>query len=206
MGRAVSQGQGAPQYRGIDLDDRFIPTVLEHLEPWVRQHSRASAEWAERMGRGLGLGDGDIQALRIAALLHEIEKLGVPPEEYIHCRVTEAEEELLRRSPAILGPLVPEEEMGRIVDAIMTCRERFGGPGDRGPAGEGIPLFARIISVACAFLDLTMERPGYGPLNREAGAGRLAEEAGSRYDPRVLDALQQVLDRQQQGGEQDEAV
>ena len=41
----------APQYRGIDLDERFIPNVLEHLDEWTRRHSRASAEWAEWIGR-----------------------------------------------------------------------------------------------------------------------------------------------------------
>ncbi len=210
MGRAVSEGQGVPQYRGIDLDDRFIPTVLERSEQWVRQHSRASAEWAERIGRELGLADDDVRVLRIAALLHEIEKLGVPPEEYEHCRLTEGEEELLRQSPAILGPLVPEGALGRIVDVITTWPEHFdgsGGPrsGRKSLAGEEIPLFARIVSVACAFLELAMERPGYGPLNGEAALERLAGEAGSRYDPRVLDALETVVDRRKGGG-QDETV
>ena len=194
------------EYRGIGLDDQFIPAVLEHLEQWLRQHSRASAELAEKLARELGLADSDIRVLRVAALLHEMEKLDVPPGEYGDARLTEAEEALLRRSPAVLGRLVSEGELGRILDAVVSWREHFDGSGRGGVTGDEIPLLARILSVACAFLHLTMERPGHGPLNREAGAERLGGEAGTRHDPRVVGALQTLFGERSEGGEKDEAV
>ncbi len=192
----MSDALGTPQYRGIDLDERFLPNVLEHLDEWTRRHSRASAEWAEWIGRELGLGDDDIRVLRIAALLHSIDRLGVPREEYDTCRLTEAEEALLRRSPAVLGRLVPDEELGRVIDAVAACREHLDGSGrPRGLEGDPIPLLARIVAVACAFQTLTMRRPDASPLTRGVAHVRLAESAGSLYDTRVVEALAHVIAR-----------
>ena len=66
----MTADEDARHYRGVDLDERFIPNVLERLDEWTRRHSRASAEWAERIARELGLENGDVRVLRLAALLH----------------------------------------------------------------------------------------------------------------------------------------
>ena len=179
----------SPQYRGVDLDERFIAAVLERLDEWTRQHSRASAEWAERTARELALEDEDIRVLRIAALLHAVDRLGVPRQEYDICRLTEAEEASLRRAPIILGRLVPEEQLGRVVDAVVASREYFDGSGRQGLKGDSIPLLARIVAVACAFQALTMRRPGASPLARGVACARLAESADVLYDARVVEAL-----------------
>jgi len=192
----VSEDQGVLQYRGFDLDERFLPNVLEHLDEWTRRHSRASAEWAERIGWELGLEVERIRALRLAALLHAIDRLGVPAEEYEVCRLTEGEEALLRRSPAILGRLIPDEQLGLVVDALAASREHLDGSGrPRSLQGDSIPLLARIVAVACAFQALTMRRPDASPLTREVACARLAEEAGVLYDPAVVDALARVVGR-----------
>ena len=192
----MSEAAGAPQYRGFDLDERFLPNVLEHLDEWARRHSRASAEWAERVGWELHLESEGIRALRIAALLHSIDRLGVPRVEYDVCRLTEAEEALLRRSPAILGGLIPDEQLDRVIDAVIASREHLDGSGRPGGlSGDAIPLLARIVAVACAFQTLTMRRPRVSPLTREVACARLAEEAGVLYDPGVVDALAQVVKR-----------
>ena len=188
--------EDATHYRGVELDERFIPTVLEQLEEWTRKHSRASAEWAGRTGRELGLDDERIRVLRLAALLHAIDRLGVPAEEHHICRVTEAEEKVLRRSPAVLGHLVPREALGEVVDALVACREHFDGSGrPRGLRGEAIPLLARIVAVACRFLTLTMEREGSEPMSCSEALKRLQREAGSHYDPQVVEALSRVVAR-----------
>lgn len=184
----------APHYRGIELDERFIPTVLEHLDQWTRMHSRASAEWAERIGREMGLDDGRIRVLRLAALLHAIDRLGVPPEEYDICRVTQAEEEALRRSPAILGRLVPREALDEVVDAVVASRERWDGSGrPRGLRGEAIPLLGRIVAAACGLLSLTMKREGREPMSRSEALKRLQREAGRLYCPDVVAALTRAV-------------
>ena len=185
----------APAYRGIQLDERFIPNVLERLDDWTRRHSRSSAEWAERIARELGLEDDDIRVLRIAALLHAVDRLGVPRQEYDTCRLTEAEEEMLRRAPVILGRLIPEEQLGRVIDVVVASREHFDGSGRRGLKGDSIPLLARIVAVASAFQALTMRRPGASPLARGVACARLAESADVLYDARVVEALTEAVRR-----------
>ena len=116
--------------------------------------------------------------------------------EYDVCRLTEAEEALLRRSSLILGGLVPDGQLGEVIDAVAACREHPDGSGRPwGLQGDSIPLLARIVAVACAFQTLTMRRPDASPLTREVACARLAEEAGSLYDPGVVDALAQVVNR-----------
>jgi HD-GYP domain-containing protein (c-di-GMP phosphodiesterase class II) len=181
-------------YRGIELDEQFIPTVLERLDDWTTRLSRTAAEWAERIALQLGLGDEDVRALRVGALLHAIGRVGLSAEEADTERVTPEEEALLRGSPALLGRLVPDGELNRVIDAIVFSGEGYDGSArSRGPRGEAIPLFARILAVTASFLALTMSRPGTTALSREEAYARLRPEAGRRYDPKVLDALSRVL-------------
>jgi HD-GYP domain-containing protein (c-di-GMP phosphodiesterase class II) len=181
-------------YRGIELDDQFIPTVLERLDDWTTRLSRTGAEWAERIALQLGLGDEDIHVLRLGALLHALSQVDLSPGEAEAGHVTSQEEALLRRSPALLGRLVPERELDRVVDAVIFAGERYDGSGrPRGLRGEAIPLFARILAVTTSFLALTMGHPGVTALSREEAYDRLRPEAGWRYDPAVLDALGRVL-------------
>jgi len=190
-------------YRGIALDEQFIPTVLERLDDWTTRLSRTAAEWVERIARQLGLGDEDVRALRVGALLHAIGRVGLSAEEAETGYLTADEEALLRRSPELLGRLIPDGELDRVIDAILFSNEHYDGSGrpalsagrPRRLEGEAIPLFAGIIAVITSFLALTMDRPGTLALSREEAYARLRPEAGGRYDPKVLDALGRVLGR-----------
>jgi len=195
-------------YRGIELDEQFIPAVLEHLDDWSMRLSRTAAEWAERIALQLGLGDEEIHVLRVGALLHAMGRLGLssaegalrwtqagvtlPNAETGH--LTPDEEALLRRSPALLGQLVPDSKLDRVIDAVVFSGEYYdGSKSPRGLRGEAIPLFARILAVTTSFLTLTMSRPETTALSREEAAARLRLEAGRRYDPEVLAALGRAL-------------
>lgn len=183
-------------YRGIELDEQFIASVLEQLDDWTTRLSRTAAEWVERIARQLDLGDEDIRVLRLGALLHAIGRLGLSAGDAETGQVTAEEDALLRRSPALLGRLVPDSELDRVIDAVVFCGEHYDGSGrPRDLRGEAIPLFARILAVTASFLALTMSRPETTALSREEAYDRLCLEAGRRFDPQVLDALGRVLGR-----------
>jgi HD-GYP domain-containing protein (c-di-GMP phosphodiesterase class II) len=191
-------------YRGLDLDTSFIPTVLDATEEYARRRCRATAEWSEGVARELGLADEDVRPLRIVALLHLVDRLGVPAEEYDVCRLTEAESAALGSAPEILGPLLPADRLSDIVDALSAIHERYDGSGrPAGLAGQDIPPFARIVSAVSSFLELTMERPGYGPLLRPVAVEHLQKEAGVRFDPAIVQALADVVASEEQDADQD---
>jgi HD-GYP domain-containing protein (c-di-GMP phosphodiesterase class II) len=192
---AVRESGPTRTYRGVALDEQFIPAVLEHLDDGTTRLSRTATEWAERIALQLGLGDEDIHVLRLAALLHAIGQVGLSPGEADAGQITSEEEALLRRSPALLGRLLPDRELDRVIDAVAFSGEHYDGSGrPRRLQGEAIPLFARIISVTTSFLGLTMVSPGAAALSREEAYDRLRQETG-RYDPSVLHALGRVLGR-----------
>ena len=156
------------------------------------EHIQSIQQYAAMLAEAVGLSDADIQALRTAALLHDIGNMAVPehilskpdaltPEEFervkIHPRVGA---DILRRVP-FCAP---------VSDLVLCHHERWDGLGyPAGLAGEDIPLGARILSIADAYSTLQSDRP-YRPARSEAEALAILQEfAGSAFDPALVDLL-----------------
>jgi len=80
---------------------------------------------------------------------------------------------------------------------VRSHHERFDGTGyPDGLAGEQIPLAARIVAAADAFVAMTESRPYEGPRAHLDAIAELQSSAGGQFDPRVVDALVAVLDHE----------
>jgi HD-GYP domain-containing protein (c-di-GMP phosphodiesterase class II) len=157
----------------------------------------ALVQRCEAVGRRLGLGEGDLGALRYAATLHDIGELGVP--EAILNKpgpLTDEERPAIQRHPLISeGILSPIEFLADTLPLVRAAHERWDGTGyPDGLAGEEIPLGARIL-FACDCYDAMMaERPYRPALPAEEARQELRQAAGTQLDPRVVEALLGVLD------------
>jgi diguanylate cyclase (GGDEF)-like protein len=185
-----------------ELSDMHVATVealamaIEAKDATARSHVRRVQYYATELARTIGLRDELIEGVRIAALLHDIGKLGVP-------------DHLLAKS----GPLTPEEfarvrrypEIGAEIVAavpfpypvapfIRHHHERWDGTGyPDGLGGDVIPVGARIIAIAERFDALRSERPYRPPLSLAEAVAHITHEAGTSLDPDLVEKFIGIL-------------
>lgn len=93
----------------------------------------------------------------------------------------------------ILGPT--GGSLGRIIPIILAHHDRFDGSGYHPTAGEGIPLEARIISVADVYDALTSDRPYRKAMSPYEAKDIIVKGSGKDFDPKVVNALLEVFNR-----------
>lgn len=174
--------------------------ALEASSPWTAGHTERVVYYAMAIGRELNLSRDELDRLKIAALLHDIGKIGVP--DYILNKPGKLDE---KESLIIKGHTMKAEEIllslkpyGSIIDEIKYHHERWDGKGFYGLKGEAIPLIARIIAVADAFDAMTSDRPYRKRLSFEEAASEIEKEGSIQFDPEIVKAFLRWFSRQHQ--------
>jgi putative nucleotidyltransferase with HDIG domain/PAS domain S-box-containing protein len=180
-------------YEGLILS--FVNTI-DAKSTWTKGHSERVAHYSTSIAQEMGISETDIKRLRIAALLHDVGKIGTydvilnKPE-----RLTDEEYALVRLHPVkgeeILRPI---RQLQDILPIIRSHHERLDGNGypDR-LKGEEIPLLARIITAADSFDSMTSHRPYRPSPGKEYAILELKKFSGIQFDPRVVEAFLSVL-------------
>jgi diguanylate cyclase (GGDEF)-like protein len=177
-----------------------LATALEAKDAHTASHARSIVSNAEAVARLLGLGGHELRDVRYGAAFHDIGKIAVP--EGILNKpgpLSDAERAQVERH-VLIGEqiLAPVEFLSRVRTIVRHGHERWDGTGypDR-LAGEEIPLGSRIVLVCDAHDAMATDRPYRQALPRNAVRSELLLHAGSQFDPRVVDALLEVLDRRE---------
>ncbi len=138
------------------------------------------------------MSDAEIQAVRTAALLHDIGNMAVP--EHILASpdaLTPEEWERVKIHPRVGAEILRDVPFGAPVAEFVLCHhERWDGLGyPAGLSGEAIPAGARVLAIADVYSTLQTDRP-YRPARSEQAAITLLRElAGTAYDPALVDLL-----------------
>jgi len=176
-----------------------LVNTVEARDPYTRGHSEKVGRYAAAIARELGLAGIEVERAQVGGLLHDIGKVGISDAIlYKPGQLTDDEHESMKEHPAIGARIVESiERLAPVVPAIYAHQERYDGSGyPEGLRGEEIPFIARIVAVADAFEAMTSERP-YKPAMEPPEALRLlVEGAGGWWDPQVVDALVQVVQRE----------
>jgi diguanylate cyclase (GGDEF)-like protein len=185
------------------LERTFLSTVealanaLEARDEYTSSHARWITDMAIRVGSELGLDSDTLKRLELGALFHDIGKIGIPNSVLLKPGPLTEEERLLIETHPELGQkiIAPIDQLQDVCGIVRACHERWDGQGypDR-KAGEDIPLEARIIFACDAFHAMTTDRPYRRALPTEEALRRLEENAGSQFDPRVVEICLRVLD------------
>src|SRR5688572_33202976 len=152
--------------------------------------------YASALARALGMSEVDQQAVKTAALLHDIGKLAVP--EHILAKpgpLTPDEFQKVRMHPQIGADIINSVPFPYpVAPLVLGHHERWDGRGyPMGLRAEEIPLGARILCLVDYFDALTSERPYHKPLSIDAAAALIQEEAGKALDPMAVDAFLRIL-------------
>lgn len=159
-------------------------TTFEHLE-------RVQV-YAVAVGRELGLGESDLEALRAAAILHDIGKIAVP--DYIISkpgRLTPVEFDKMKIHPVVGAQIVEQVQFPYPVAPIVRAHhEKWDGTGyPSGLKGEEIPIGARILMAVDVLDALASDRQYRKALPLPEAMAVLERDAGKMFDPTVVAVL-----------------
>jgi putative nucleotidyltransferase with HDIG domain len=173
-----------------------LVTTVDNKDQYTRLHSEEVLYYAEQIALHLEIPFPEQQSLSIAALLHDVGKIGIP--EHIlkaNHPLTLDERTIIRNHPTIGAALV--EILGGqpdVATAIRHHHEAWDGSGyPDGLVGEDIPYFARILAVADAFSAMTSDRPYQKGKRHEEAKAILLSGAGQQWDPVCVQALLHCL-------------
>jgi HD-GYP domain-containing protein (c-di-GMP phosphodiesterase class II) len=193
IGRALEQrelralGAGAPS-----AEITALLAAIEQVDEGTARHSDQVSRLALRVGRTLDVGGVDLLELELAARLHDIGKIRVPPEILSKpAALTPTELELIRLhslwGAEMIAGIAGLEAVALIV---RFHHERFDGQGyPDGLAGERIPIASRIITACDAYHAMTSDRPYRRALPPSRAMGELRRGSGSQFDPAVVAVL-----------------
>jgi diguanylate cyclase (GGDEF)-like protein len=168
---------------------------VDARDPSTASHSEIVSSLAEAIGIELGLDPETIERLRLAGLLHDLGKIGLPDAILRAPRaLTDEEFAIVRRHPEFGHALLDGLGVEPVDEWVRHHHEHWNGSGyPNGLAGEEIPLGARIILVADAFEAITADRPYRKAQSAKAALVELRRNAGMQFDPDVVAALARHL-------------
>lgn len=187
---AGSDEEGKTGY-GFGLLDGLITAVSEK-DHYTRKHSEQVASLAVRIAEALELPGEAIRAVRIAGLLHDVGKTGIPAS--LLCRpgpLTAQDQATVRRHVEIGMALIRDvPELDDVLAAVGSHHERVDGTGyPHGLEGEEIPLLGRILAVADAYSAMTTHRPYRRGRSHRDALEEMRSIAGTQLDSWLVDVF-----------------
>jgi len=177
---------------------RMLAAAIDAKDPYTRGHSERVARYSIAIGKNMSLPEKEMRNLRISALLHDVGKIGI--DDRILRKpgaLSDDEFEVMKQHPAKGAAIM--SGVAQLIDIIPGMKyhhEKWGGGGyPDGLAGDQIPVQARIVAIADTFDAMTTNRPYQKAMDLGYVVEKIKSFAGSRFDPRVVDAFVQAVKR-----------
>ncbi len=181
-----------------------LVATVEAKDPYTRGHSERVRDLALSIGNQMGLSRDDVDTLELAALFHDIGKIGIP-ESILGKKdsLTEEEWQSIRRHPSIAGAILKHiPRLSGTIPIIRSHHERPDGAGYPDGISGGLPTLSAIIAVADSYDAMTSDRPYRLAKSKDFAISQLKGGAGSQFDVRVVEAAIQVLEPKARTGAQ----
>ena len=193
LDRLRQESSLAARYQAVVI---ALTSALDARDEYTGRHSAETSELAIRVGRRLGMSSHEIDLLAQIAVLHDVGKLGIPTGVLLKPGPLDVAELALMREHPVIGERILSgiAGLGDVARAVRCEHERWDGHGyPDGLAGEQIPLAARIVFASDAWHAMTSDRPYRAAMPHAAALEQLRMGAGSQFDPRVAQALLEIL-------------
>jgi putative nucleotidyltransferase with HDIG domain len=194
LGRATDQIENLAKMNRVYVGAiEALAHAVDAKDQVTHDHTRRVQDQTLRLAKVLNVeGEGELQAIKAAALLHDVGKLAIP--EHIlnkPGRLTPAEYDIMKRHAPIGADIL--SVIGFPYDVAPIVRhhhENWDGTGyPDGLSGDRIPVGSRILAVVDCFDALTSDRP-YRPRMEDRDALKiLSDRRGNMYDPKVVDSF-----------------
>ncbi|MEK7274267.1 MAG: HD domain-containing phosphohydrolase [Candidatus Desantisbacteria bacterium] len=187
---------------------RSLSSAIDEKDNYTLGHSNRVTTYSVELGKRMNLSEEQLGVLQLAAILHDVGKIGIPEEVLKKPgKLTNEEWGNIKQHPDkgvhIVEPMVetegtmaafginfinPKEHIKEIISGIKYHHERFDGHGY--PAGlnsTNIPLISRIIAVADAYDAMTSKRSYRDALPEHVAIEELRKNAGEQHDPEIVE-------------------
>ena len=176
---------------GFSMLDALV-TAVDNKDRYTQNHSEDVLAYSLQIARQLDLDEETQHTIAVAALLHDVGKIGVPDAILRKPgRLTDAEFSAVKQHAAMGAAIVSAVPgLESILDIVRHHHERWDGAGyPAGLAGEEIPFLARLMAVADAFSAMTTDRPYRLGMPCEKARAILRAGAGTQWDSAMVDAF-----------------
>ncbi len=171
---------------------RALAEAIDAKDPYTRGHSERVAAYAATIAAEMGLSPGEVERVRLSALLHDVGKIGVDDRIIRKPTALSEEEFQIMKTHPIKGAAIMAAipQLADVIPGMKYHHEKYSGGGyPEGLRGEEIPLQARIVTVADTFDAMTTTRPYQQAMETDYVVERIRNYAGARYDPLVVEAF-----------------
>jgi len=200
IGQAIEQLKKAAHENNLLFINsvRMLAAAIDAKDPYTRGHSERVARYSIGIAKNLGLSDKEMRNLRISALLHDVGKIGI--DDRILRKpgaLSDDEFEVMKQHPAkgaaIMGGVA---QLIDIIPGMKYHHEKWSGGGyPDSLEGDQIPMQARIVAIADTFDAMTTNRPYQKAMELGYVVEKIKSFAGTRFDPRVVEAFVQAVKR-----------
>jgi HD-GYP domain-containing protein (c-di-GMP phosphodiesterase class II) len=182
---------------GISLNAIYaLTSVVEARDHYTYGHSRKVNHYAVALAKALELPNDEITKISASASLHDVGKIGIT-DDILNKKgkFTEADWRIIK-AHSKLGASIIGSVPGLVpcIPAILYHHEHYDGSGyPEGLKGDEIPRDARIMAIADAFSAMTSVRPYRGALSVKKAIEELERNAGTQFDPKLLEVFINVV-------------
>jgi putative nucleotidyltransferase with HDIG domain len=173
-----------------------LAIAIEAKDPYTKHHSAEVSTWSAKMAQQMGLSQAEVEDIKLAGIVHDIGKIHVP-EEVLNkpLFLTSTEFDLIKSHAAWGAKILEPLKVPAVERIVRYHHERIDGTGyPEGLAGDQIPLGARIVGVAEAFQCMIRSTRYRRARPVEEALGELRRCRGTQFDPKVVDALIQLIE------------
>ncbi len=170
--------------------------AIDAKDPYTYGHSKRVSKTAASVAREMGFSADVVNWIRLAALLHDVGKIGTP-EGILRKDAALSEDEMgrIKEHPVIGAKMVEHiSRMREVAQWICHHHERYDGKGyPSGLAEEDIPIPSKIIAVADSYDALTSDRPYRKTLSKEEALEVIRQSVGAQFDPVVFEYFERMI-------------
>jgi diguanylate cyclase (GGDEF)-like protein/putative nucleotidyltransferase with HDIG domain len=170
---------------------RALAAAVDARDSLTQDHSRNVARLAVALAAELGLDAEKVKLIEVAAMLHDIGKIGISDDVLKKKGPLSADERKhIQEHPQLGERILASTNIPEILPWALSHHERWDGTGyPHGLAGEDIPLEARILAICDAYDSMTSERPYRHAMTTSEALQELYLSAGTQFDPFLADAF-----------------
>ena len=173
----------------------LLSETLDLRDVSTSAHSQTVARYAAMIARELGLDAERTERIRLAGIVHDLGKIGVPDHVLLNPgSLTPEEWQQMQRHPELGAHILESASLHDLAGWVLAHHERPDGTGyPFGLSGDAISLEARILAVADAYEAMTSGRPYRIAMSAQAAKHELLRRRGTQFDATVIDTLLDAL-------------
>jgi HD-GYP domain-containing protein (c-di-GMP phosphodiesterase class II) len=194
---ATTERAAGASVEGLPIDEsRRLVAKRTGVIGYPDAHAIGVAQCSLQIAAQLALSEDVRRAVVHGALLHDVGKLRIDGQILSKPGPLTREEQRRIREHPLEGKRIVGTEVGKpVADVVTAHHERWDGNGyPEGMAGDQIPLAARVVAVADAYLAMCEDRPYRGRLTQSEAIRELQACAGTQFDPACVEALIAIVD------------